>query len=335
MKRFGNIAVLATIALAAGGVAWLALGGGAGAPAPRDGRAGARAPAVAAGGREGGARQAEAGATARVAGAKTDGARADARDGGGGRGDAEEDGRGRGQIRSGVPGEPRDLTEGEILAQIRAGTPGFEVLASRLPLERARVEPRLQAGDEWVVETFYRQMQAPREVWSNPAPWRFRVEGEVEFRGEACWQIVVTRADDPGVEPAVFYVTRATYRLAGAHATVVQQGKKVSVTYIPGEMALDQGVKVAFSAIPLDLPPLGAEAHVLPAGLRPEAPGEGRDRARMPAPEDLVGAGGAYLEVTYAHPVDGTPIRQRWSRDDMRWPVESRTNTTWSFRLRD
>lgn len=88
------------------------------------------------------------------------------------------------------------LTDDEVRARLAAGEPGMEVLASRLP-ESSRttpLAPRWRAGDEWLVETWYRQVQAPEQGWSGPALWRFRVEREVSFRDEPCWELVVTRA---------------------------------------------------------------------------------------------------------------------------------------------
>src|SRR5438105_9242493 len=76
-----------------------------------------------------------------------------------------------------APARPaHDLTNEEILAHLQAGDRGFEVLAARLPVAREVVKPAWQAGDEWIVDTFYRQMQAPGEPWSGPARWRFRIE---------------------------------------------------------------------------------------------------------------------------------------------------------------
>ena len=40
------------------------------------------------------------------------------------------------------------------------------------------------------------------------------------------------------------------------------------------------------------------------------------------------------LDLDYENPLDRTPVHQRWTRDDQRWSVMSRTETTWSFRRR-
>jgi hypothetical protein len=229
-------------------------------------------------------------------------------------------------------------SEPEILARIAAGEPGFEVLASRLPIEHDRIEPRWQDQDEWVVETYYRQMQAPRETWTGPALWRFRIEGEVRFRGLSCWQFVVSRIDDPGFSAETYYVTRDGYRLAGAMTTVQQNGKRTTIVTIPEDSGDGpRPVEAALTVVPFDLAPLGAKARVSPPGLDLGPPSlvERGSRARMPEPGELVGAPGPYLDVEYERARDGTIVRQRWSRADMRWPVVSQTETTLSFRRRE
>jgi hypothetical protein len=240
-----------------------------------------------------------------------------------------------------APLAPAGEIAGEaILERIRAGEAGFEVLASRLPVRELPVAPAWKEGDEWIVETFYRQMQAPREVWTGPAPWRFRVERAVSYADRPCWQIVVSRDDDPAFEPAAFFMTRDGHRLVAAEVTATVQGKSRRVAWrFDEEAPPDAGTKAPFTIIPLDLPPEGARARVEPPGLafdrEPPVPGAAAgaaDRARMPPPESLVGAGGEYLDLSYENPLDRTQVRQRWSRADMRWPVISRTETTWSFR---
>lgn len=56
------------------------------------------------------------------------------------------------------------------------------------------------------------------------------------------------------------------------------------------------------------------------------------DPEGAPAPAELTGAGGAYLDIEFQDPHDGTTVRQRWSDSDLRWPVVSRTETTLSIR---
>lgn len=228
------------------------------------------------------------------------------------------------------------LSEAELRAKIRAGEPGFEVLASRLAPETGRIEPRWREGDEWLVETYYRQMQAPEQTWTGPAVFRFRVEREVSFRDRPCYEIVVSSTDDAAMDPAVFYVTRDG-RLAGQSTTVVQQGKKRTVVTLPEDETSREPavIRASLSLTPFTLPPLGAEARVAPAGLAKEPPARGRDRAaraHMPKADELVGAGGDYLDLEFEDPNDKTTVTQRWCRDDMRWPVVSRTPTTVSFR---
>ncbi len=233
-----------------------------------------------------------------------------------------------------------DLTHADLRARLAAGEPGMEVLASRLPeaAQTVALAPRWQAGDEWLVETWYRQLQAPEVTWSGPALWRFRVEHEVSFRDEPCYELIVTRADEPQVAPVTLWITRSGGRLAGVETTVVQQGKASRSLYtpepaVPGDPGGDAGValRAPVTTAPVRLPSLGALATVAPPGLP-------FDRlpvdtpADAPPPAALVGAGGDYLDVEFADPVDGTTIRQRWSPGDLRWPVVSRTETTLSVR---
>ncbi len=228
------------------------------------------------------------------------------------------------------------LTENELRAKIKAGEPGYEVLASRLPAESDHVAPVWREGDEWLVETYYRQMQASEQVWTGPATFRYRVEREVSYRDRPCYEIVVSSVDDAAADPAVFYVTRDG-RLAGQQTTVVQQGKKRVVTDVPEDES-SRGpsvIRAQYTLAPFTLPPFGAEARVAPAGLAKELPArrtERSSRARQPKADDLVGSGGTYLDVEFEDPTDKSPITQRWSREDMRWPVVSRTATTVSFR---
>jgi len=229
------------------------------------------------------------------------------------------------------------LAEGEILARIAAGEPGMEVLASRLDLGTARVSPQWQADESWDVETYYRQMQAGNEVWSGPARWRFHVARETGFLDRPCFEVVITRVDGEEYPPSTAYVTRDGYRLAGLRTTLTQSGKSREVTWAADDLGVlgdaKTGTKAPLTIVPFDLPPIDAEARISPDGLSGAPPVvEGAGQARMPRAADLVGAGLPHLALSYESPVDGTLVHQKWSRADMRWPVESRTETTWSFR---
>lgn len=225
------------------------------------------------------------------------------------------------------------LTDSDLRARLAEGEAGMEVLASRLPetSQAVALTPRWQPGDEWLVETWYRQMQAHEESWSGPALWRFRVEREVSFNDEPCLELVVTRADEPQVAPVTLWISRAAGRLAGVETTVVQQGKASRSLYTPAPGDDAAALRAPVTSAPLRLPPLGALATVAPRGqpfdrLPIDTP------ADAPAPAELVGAGGDYLDVEFADPLDGTTVRQRWSPGDLRWPVVSRTETTVSVR---
>jgi hypothetical protein len=348
MRRGAAIAAILGATIAAGGIGWLLLGGDpprgreavGGASATPDGPAGRivapRAPegpsrASAADGP--GARASGPGLLAAGGGPAERGASADPTI-------APAAPPGPAAAAAGAADAQAPISEGEVLAKIAAGEPGFEVLASRIDLGTAQVAPRWEEGDAWIVETYDRRMQAAREVWSGPALWRFHVTRETGFRDRPCFEIVITRADGEEYPPTTLYVTRAGHRLAGMRGTVTQAGKTREVTWAPEDGALEsaagEGVKARFTIVPFDLPPVGAEARVLPPGLAPAPPViEGAGRHRMPRPEDLVGAGGPLLDVAYESPVDGTTVHQRWARADMRWPVESRTETTWSFRRKE
>lgn len=229
-----------------------------------------------------------------------------------------------------------ELPPAELLARIQNGEPGMEVLASRIDLGTQAVTPRWREGDSWLVETYYRQMQATPETWSGPALWRFSIAREVGFRDRPCYEIVVEREGED-FPPSIAYVTRDTYRLAGLQTTVQEKGKLRTVIWTPSdaEVAEVGAVKAQLAIVPIDLPAAGAEARRTPAGLpddRDPLPDGKGPNARMPRAADLVGAGTPSLDIEYENPHDGTRVRQRWSQEDMRWPVVSRTETTWSFR---
>lgn len=226
----------------------------------------------------------------------------------------------------------KEPTRDEILAGLARGEPGYELLASRLPSERTNVTPVWREGDEWLVDTWYRQMQAPNEPWVGPTTWRFRVASETSFRDRPCLELSVTRTDDPAFPPTTFYVTR-DHKLAGMHTTVVQQGKQNRITWSPEDDA-KRPLDAPFTVVPFDLPPLGADARVLPPGLSHEPPGLPGDvtGAGLPAADAILGHGAAQYELEFEKPTDGSKVYQRWSSTDSRWPVYSRTHTTLSFR---
>lgn len=228
-----------------------------------------------------------------------------------------------------------ELSPADLRARIAAGEPGLEVLASRLPVETAPLAPRWSAGDEWLVETWYRQMQAHDETWSGPALWRFKVEREVSFRDEPCMELVVTRADEPAAPPVTLWVGRDHGRLVGVETTVTQQGKAQRSLYVPDQGDGPAALRAPLTSAPVRLPPLGALATVAPPGLpfdRTPFVSLSAAPPGAPPPAELVGAGGAYLDIEFHDPLDGTTIRQRWSQGDLRWPVVSRTETTVSLR---
>jgi hypothetical protein len=195
------------------------------------------------------------------------------------------------------------------------------------------ISARWQAGDEWVVETWYQQVQAHDQPWSGPALWRFRVEREVGFRDVPCFELVVTRSDG-SAPPVIVYVSRDAQRLVGLETTVTQQGKTQRIVDAPDDGARPEpaAVRAEFTAAPVFLPPLGAIATTSPPGLPFERGPMRTHLTGMPGPDDLVGRGGPYLDLEYPDPRDGTTVRQRWTKDDMRWPVVTRTETTFSFR---
>jgi hypothetical protein len=226
---------------------------------------------------------------------------------------------------------PGKLTEDEIKAKIRAGEPGYEIFASRLTQSTVKIEPKWRKGDDFIVETYYYQMQAPGEIWSGPALWRFRIENEVSFRGEKCWQFIVTRIDDPKLSPSTFYVTRDTYQLAGMETTIIQKSKKRKMVYVPKASERSAAIEAHLSIVPFDIPAYRSEAKVIPAGLN-KTPKFLARKAKMPKDNEILGFTGETYKVNYKTPFDRTRVRQTWSSTDMRWPVESRTESTWSFR---
>lgn len=236
----------------------------------------------------------------------------------------------------GAPVAPEALDPDALRAAIARGEPGFDVLASRLEAPPpVGITPRWAPGDEWLVETWYRQEQAPTRPWSGPALWRFRVEREVGFRDVPCFELSVTRADDPAVEPLVLWIGRDSGRLVGSETTVVQQGKASRLLDTPDDGAAAQpaAVRPPLTTAPVRLPPRGALAAAAPPGLRFDRLAEPGDTpADAPADDQLTGAGGAYLDIEFTDPHDGTTVRQRWSDSDLRWPVVSRTETTLSLR---
>lgn len=229
------------------------------------------------------------------------------------------------------------MTDADVRAALARGEPGMEVLASRLPQEQAAVAARWSVGDEWTVETWYRQMQAPTEPWTGPALWRFKVERETAIDGAAVLEVVVTRGDEPAWPATIVHVSADLRRVVSTESTVVSQGKERRVVTRPDDRGAGAALEAELVLAPFTLPPPGAAARVAPAGL----PFDRRPFSRvkpagepLPAADELVGAGASYLDLEFPSPKDGTPVLQRWSPDDPRWPVVSRTETTLSFRRR-
>ncbi|MDF1666361.1 MAG: hypothetical protein P1V97_31725 [Planctomycetota bacterium] len=229
------------------------------------------------------------------------------------------------------PGPAKTLTDEEIKAKIRAGEPGYEVFASRLTKKTLPLKPTWSKGDDWIVETYYRQMQAPGDVWTGPAKWRFRVANEVSYKGEQCWQFVVSRVDDPKFPPSTVYITRDSHQLAGLESSMMQKGERRKISYSPGKDERSKVVEARMSIIPFDLPGFGATATVVPAGLN-TTPAFLRRKDKMPKDSEILGHGDESFKIRFSQPSDKTRVRQRWASTDLRWPVESRTETTWSFR---
>lgn len=227
------------------------------------------------------------------------------------------------------PGKP--LTDEEIKAKIRAGEPGYEVFASRLNKRTLPLKPTWSKGDDWLVETYYRQMQAPGDIWTGPAKWRFRIANEVSYKGEECWQFVVSRVDDPKFPPSTIYITRDNHQLAGLETTVMQKGVRRKISYSPSANERSKVVEARMSIIPFDLPGFGATATVVPAGLN-TTPVFLRRKDKMPKDAEILGHGDESYKIRFSQPSDKTRVRQRWASTDLRWPVESRTESTWSFR---
>jgi hypothetical protein len=223
------------------------------------------------------------------------------------------------------------LSDDEIKAKVLAGEPGFEVFASRLTSHKVKIEPKWAKGDDWIVETYYYQMQSAGDVWIGPALWRFRITAELSFRGQNCWQFIITRADDPSYPPSTIYITRHSYQLAGLETTVQQKGERRKLTYIPKENERSAAVQARYSIIPFDLPGFQSEATVIPAGLH-KTPAFLARKAKMPKDDELLGYRKASYKILYKQPFDRTRVQQRWAANDMRWPVESRTKSSWSFR---
>ncbi|MCO5168236.1 MAG: hypothetical protein M9894_17990 [Planctomycetes bacterium] len=221
-----------------------------------------------------------------------------------------------------------DLGHDEIRARLAAGEPGMELLAARLPEhgQPAPLTPRWEVGDEWVVETWYRQVQAHADEWIGPAVWRFRVEREVGFRDEPCLELTVTRADEPQVPPVTLWIARAGH-LAGVETTVTQQGKAQRALHVIPRGDAPEALRAPLTSAPVRLPPPGALARLAPAGLPFDPLG-----AAPPDVAEHLRSGDPTLDIEFRDPLDGTTVRQRWAQGDLRWPVVSRTETTLSLR---
>ncbi|MFC1705372.1 hypothetical protein ACFL59_00945, partial [Planctomycetota bacterium] len=216
---------------------------------------------------------------------------------------------------------------------------GAELLRTEEPEQKAPVEFDLRTGESWIVETYYRQTQAAAgTLWSNPVYWQFRIDREDAFQRIPCLVFVVTMvngahhpvADHP---PQTFYVSKAGYRLVGADLSFKQAGKNKLSTVAYDAGKADGANAAQGSIVPFDLPRYGAEGVVRRGATLPRLePVDPSAKARLPQPGQLLGAGGEYLEVEFESPADGTTVRQRWARSDMRWPAESVTEHRRSYR---
>ncbi|MHC4829495.1 MAG: hypothetical protein ACYTFT_03940 [Planctomycetota bacterium] len=226
---------------------------------------------------------------------------------------------------------------------------GAELLLASGPKRTERVEVELNVGESWDVETYYRDMQAgDGNLWSKPIHWRFSVDREDRFQGVDCLVVVVKLLGTDGTEkralpPANYYVSRQGYRLVGADLPHQSAGKitkkQLSFGDRPEASAGTEGNAAWGSIIPFELPAYGQEGVVVRGQGLPTLDPAGNpitehNTGDFPQRGELVGAGSEHLEIEFRSPIDKTMIRQRWSKDDMRWPVESVTPTRRSYRRR-
>ena len=222
------------------------------------------------------------------------------------------------------------------------GLTGKEVGAGVLRREETRHETvlnyRWDEGDEWTVETYYRQMQSGYgEVWSAPTYWRFKVDRNEVCQGVSCQVLVVTMLGANGAPvqdfpPCTYYISVDDHQLVAADVYHVSGGKGKFSRVGGGTGALG----IVGSIVPFDLPVRGTRGTVVsaPPLEAPRTPMTARSRRSLPQAGELLGAGDDYVEVAYASPGDGTKITQRWAASDLRWPASSITHHRRSYRRR-
>ncbi len=206
--------------------------------------------------------------------------------------------------------------------------------------ERAErvLAPRWRTGDQWTVDTYVARIQHPEGGWSaRPRRYRYTVTDETRFGDHEVFAVEVVmlsaEGDTPVADfpPETFYVERFSYALVGLERTSRESGKDVKrIERFSPDLPEGVGSSAMFTSVPFDLPPRGIvgelaaydDAFTALKFSEPDAP-------RIPEGE-LVGAGGDIIEVHFSGS-DGTPVHQRWSATDPRWPVESVTPTTRSY----
>ncbi len=216
---------------------------------------------------------------------------------------------------------------------------GAELLRSEETTHSAAIQFHWNAGDEWTVESYYRQMQAgDGEVWAGPTRWRFRVEREELCQGVPCQVIEATMLGEDGAPsqtfpPCVFYVSSEDRRLVAADLYTVRAGRG-KFTRVRGDAG---AIGVTGSIVPFDLPARGSEGKRVGGDELPNldlAATSAGSRRQFPRPGEILGAGEDYLEVAYASPSDGTRITQRWAVGDSLWPAVSISHHRRSYRRR-
>lgn len=216
---------------------------------------------------------------------------------------------------------------------------GAELLrTAETPREEA-IRFDFETGSSFVVETYYRQTQSgDGTVWSGPVYWRFEITGEDRFEKKLCLVFSVAMikksgAPIPSYPETRYYVSKTDYTLLGAylHNTQGGKGRYQTVSYASGGGTS----RAAGSIVPFDLPAYGSKGRLTrgPGAELPRLePNAAKLPKHLPRPGELLGAGGEYLLVEFPSPGDGSTIRQRWWKGDMRWPVESVTEHRRSYR---
>jgi hypothetical protein len=216
---------------------------------------------------------------------------------------------------------------------------GADLLRSEETTGSQAIQTHWNTGDEWTVESYYRQMQAgDGEVWAGPTRWQFRVEREELCQGVRCQVIEATMVSADGAPsgtfpPCTFYVSSDDRRLVAADLYTVRGGRGKFKRVRGGEGAIG----VSGSIVPFDLPARGSEGRRVGGDELPNldlvAASDG-SRRQFPRPGEILGAGEDYLEVAYASPSDGTRITQRWAVGDSLWPAVSISHHRRSYRRR-